>query len=291
MRKYLIGVAILVSVFLSAPAFSQSNASISGTISDATQAVLPGATVTATNIETGIAKTTVSNDAGVYSYAGMQVGTYKVVAELSGFQTYTYTDVIVGNAAQVRLNFTLQVRKLEQQVEVSVASETLLLESSSSVGTVLPEKRVIDLPLVNNNVLDLMKVMGGTTITRDEIWGANNTTFAGVNAGNVNLQRDGITVNDIRYDNGLASPVRLNPDLIGEFRMVLAPVDAELGRGSGQLQLVTKSGGNDYHGGLVWNLQNTKLDSNQWWNNRQGLIPDWRNLAKGLRPLKSPRAR
>ncbi len=288
MKKFLILAVMLAPLVLATQALGQANATLSGTIQDATQAVLPGVTVTATNNETGVSRTAVSNAAGVYNFPGLQVGTYKVSAEMSGFQTHTFTDVIVGNAAQVRLNFTLQVRKLEQQIEVSVASDRLLLESSSSVGTVLPEKQVIDLPLVNNNVLDLMKVMGGTVMTTDEIWNADATTFAGINASNVNLQRDGVTVNDLRWNNGLASNVRLNPDLIGEFKMVLAPVDAEMGRGAGQLQLITKSGANAYHGALVWNLQNTKLDSNQWWNNRQGIIPDWRNLNEWTASVGGP---
>src|SRR5512138_2402718 len=119
-KRLLIPAVTLVCLFLFANAFGQSNASLSGTVMDATQAVLPGATITATNTETGIAKTAVTNAAGQYAFAGMQVGMYKVTAEMSGFQTQVFADVKLGNAAQVRLNFAMEIKKLEQQVEVSV---------------------------------------------------------------------------------------------------------------------------------------------------------------------------
>jgi hypothetical protein len=286
MKRFLIGATLLI--VLATPAFSQSNATIGGIITDATQAVLPGATVTATNTDTGIAKTAVSNAAGVYSFAGVQVGKYKISAELAGFQTQTFANVDVAQAAQVKLNFTLQVRKLEQSVEVTVQSENLLLESSSSAGVVLPEKRISELPLVNSNVLSLIKVMGGVTLTENPIFGADDTQFAGVSAGNVNLQRDGITVNDVRYATGLNSPVYLNPEMIGEFKLVLSPVDAEMGRGNGQVQVITRSGANAFHGSAVWNNQNTLMDANEWWDNRRQVPRDWRNQNEYTLNLGGP---
>jgi hypothetical protein len=274
--KKLMMVAMLFAL-VSAPAFSQSNANLAGLVTDATQAVLPGATITATNAETGIAKTVVSNAAGTYAIAGIQVGTYTVKAELAGFQTQTFKDVILGNDAQVRLNFKLEIRKLEQSVEVSVQSENIILDTSSSSGVVLPEKRVSELPIVNSNVLSLIKVMGGVTISENPIFGADDTQFAGISASNINLTRDGVSASDVRWATGLNSPVYLNPEMVGEFKMVLAPVDAEMGRGNGQVSVVTRSGGNAYHGSLVWNNQNTALDANQWLDNKTGRVRDWRN--------------
>jgi hypothetical protein len=275
MKKIIMVTMLLVLV--STPAFCQSNATLGGLVADATQAVLPGVTVTATNQETGIARTAVTNAAGVYSFPGMQVGVYTVKAELSGFQAQTFKDVTLGNAAQVRLNFTLQIRKLEQSVEVNVQAENLILDTSSSAGVVLPEKRVSELPIVNSNVLSLIKVMGGVTVSENPIFGADDTQFAGISASNINLTRDGVSASDVRWATGLNSPVYLNPEMVGEFKMVLAPVDAEMGRGNGQVSVVTRSGGNAYHGSLVWNNQNTFLDANQWIVNKTGRVRDWRN--------------
>ena len=288
MNRYFVG-AVLLCLMLTAPAFSQSNSSLSGTVADATGGVLPGVAVTATNSATAVATPTVTNAAGVYNFASLPPGTYKVTAELAGFQTQTFTDVALRAATQVRLNFTLQVRKLEQQVEVSISTERLLLESSSSVGLALPEKTVNELPLVNNNVLDLIKVMGGTVLTdQNPIFAADTTVMAGVSAGNINLQRDGVTVNDVRYSTGLNSPLRLNNEMVGEFKVLLSPVDAEVGRGAGQVQILSKSGGNAYHGSAVWSIQNSALDSNEYHYNRTGTQPNWRNMNEYTASVGGP---
>src|SRR5207244_9008013 len=129
--------------------FGQSTyGTISGTIEDPTKALIPGVTVTATNVGTGIVATTLSNEAGVYTFPSLLPGSYKLTADLPGFQTETYTNVRLGNAEQLRLNFSLKVAGGNTAVEVNVAVDTLLAASSSSVGTVLAEQRVRDLPLV-----------------------------------------------------------------------------------------------------------------------------------------------
>src|ERR671924_1967068 len=124
--------------FASTPLFSQSsNGTISGTIADATGAVVPGVTVTAANNATGVVTTVLSNDAGVYNFASLLPGTYKVSASLPGFRTLTFNDVQLVNAGQLRLNFTLEVAAAAQAVEVTVEAENLITTSSSSVGEVL----------------------------------------------------------------------------------------------------------------------------------------------------------
>jgi hypothetical protein len=265
-------------LFVSTLGFSQSsNGTIGGSVADASGAVIPGVTVTATNNATGVVTTVLSNDAGVYNLASLLPGIYKVTATLAGFQTQTFNDVTVGNATQLRLNFTLQVAAAAQAVEVSVEAENLITASSSSIGGVLAQKVVQDLPLVSNNVLDLVATMGGTYMTNDKIFGAEQTNFAGVSARDVNISRDGISVNNERWPNGLETPTKMNPDLVGEIRMILAPVDAEMGRGNGQVQILTRSGTNQFRGSATWNIQNTALDANTWSNNSRRVTPAWRN--------------
>src|SRR5207249_1214349 len=119
MRKSVL-IALFVLFATSAPAFSQSsNASLSGTVSDAGKALIPGVAIMAKNTETGVVSTAVSNESGTYNVSGLLPGTYTVSAELPGFRTQTFTDVRLGNAAQARLNFTLQVAGLNQSVEVT----------------------------------------------------------------------------------------------------------------------------------------------------------------------------
>jgi Carboxypeptidase regulatory-like domain/TonB-dependent Receptor Plug Domain len=281
MKAFRVVGTLLVSVFLlSTHLFSQSlNATVSGTIADTSGAVLPSVTVTGTNNATGVVATALSNGAGVYNLPGLLPGVYKISAELPGFKTYVFSNIQLGNQAQVRLNFALEVGAVAQTVEVTAAAENAIITSSSSVGEVLPQKQIEDLPLVSNNILDLVGVMAGVYMTNDAVFGAENTTFAGVSARDINVQRDGISINNGRWPNGLDSPTRMNPDLVGEVRMILAPVDAEMGRGNGQLQIQTRSGTNLFKGAAVWNVQNSVLDANTWQNKSLNPVvtPPWRN--------------
>lgn len=283
MRNLLLCASMVL--FLAIQATSQSrNASLSGTVEDAQGAVIPGVRIMVTNKATGIVSTSITNNVGIYNFPSLLPGVYKVSAEAAGFKTYTYTDVQMGNASQIRLNFNLQVGVKAETVEVSVEADRLLLEASSSVGDALTESEIRELPRVNNNVLDLVKIMPGASVSGDAIfgeafgYGGGATTFAGVSSANINIQRDGVPVSDVRWATGVNSATRLNPDLVGEFRIILAPVDAEVGRGNGQIQIQTKSGTNDFHGNLSWNIQNSSLDPNTWENKRLGVDPPWRNL-------------
>ena len=196
---------------------------------------------------TGIQTNSVTNESGVYNMPGLLPGVYRVSASLPGFQTQTYTDVQLGNAAQVRLNFTLKVAAATT-VDVTIAADTLLATSSSSVGEVLTQQKVSDLPLVGNDVLDLILVMNGVEGITGNAFGQEGTTFAGISAREINIQRDGISVNESRFPTGVRSATRLNPDLVGEIRLILAPVDVEMGRGNAQIQVSTRSGTNRYSG-------------------------------------------
>jgi len=288
MRTTRIAIVLIVLLSLSSPVWSQSNnATVGGTVADPSGAVVPGVTITATNNATGIVTSVISNDAGAYNFASLLPGLYKISGSLPGFRTQTYTDVQLGNAAQVRLNFALALSTVTQSVEVTITAQNLITSSSSSVGEVLPQRQIQDLPLVSNNVLDLVGVMAGVYMTNSPVFGAEQTNFAGVSARDINVQRDGISINNERWPNGLDSPTRMNPDLVGEIKLILAPVDAEMGRGNGQVQIQTRSGTNRYTGAAAWNVQNSALDANTWANNRNqnpnnlGVVratqPAWRN--------------
>src|SRR6266571_4196178 len=117
MKNVLVSAVVFLVIVLSTHTFAQtSNATLGGTVSDASGALIPGVTITATNTGTGIVTTVLSNEAGAYQFASLQTGTYKVSAELSGFRTQTYNEVALGVSQQVRLNFTLQVGSVAQSV-------------------------------------------------------------------------------------------------------------------------------------------------------------------------------
>src|SRR5213593_2024055 len=273
MTRSMVG-AVFYLLFLSTVTFAQtSNATVGGTVSDPTGALIPGVTITATNPATGIVTTVVTNEAGAYQFASLQTGSYTVTAELPGFQTQARNGVALGVSQQVRLNFTLQVGSVAQTVEVSVAADTLIATSSSSVGTVLPEYKIRDMPLGGRNVMDLLGTQAGTGPTEDNFDGS----FAGGRLNAVNVTRDGFNVTDGRYNYGALTNTYTSPDLVEEVRIITAPVDAEIGRGSGQVQMVTRSGSNQFRGSAFWTNRNSALDASKWFNNFNGAPKDYEN--------------
>src|SRR5436190_4065414 len=136
-----IAAAIFLCLIVGTYAFSQS-ATAGGTVTDSSGAFIPGVSLTATNTQTGVVTTVITNETGTYNFASLQPGIYSLKAELPGFQTQTRNNIALGSAQQVRLNFTLQVGGVTTAVDVTVETDTLLATSSASVGSVLPESTV-----------------------------------------------------------------------------------------------------------------------------------------------------
>jgi hypothetical protein len=264
---------LLTFVFLSltivsinvAEAFSQGgNGTLTGSVEDASKALIPGVTITATNKNTAVTSSTVSNESGGYNIPSLLPGVYRLSATLPGFQTQTFDNIELGNETK-RFNFAMQVANVATNVEVSIDAATLLTTQGANVGEVLTESKVRDLPLVTGDVLDLVRIMPGVRSTPG---GGVFDSFAGLSTSTVNTVRDGLSVTDGRYDNGIYASTTINPELVGEIRLILTPVDAEMGRGNGQVQITTRSGTNKYTGSAVWNVRNTALNANTWENNR-----------------------
>jgi len=255
------GVTVVVAALtfaLSPLSFSQtSNASLSGTVEGPQQKVLPAAAVTAKNWDTGIVTATHTNSAGAYYFASLQPGYYEVRAQSESLQPRAYSNIYLGLSQEVRLNFALDVGPADQTIEISVLPGFAQGASSASVGSVLMSYSLEMLPTGGGNALDLVAAAPGT-------FGSN---FAGGRANQVNTTRDGISVKDGRYDTGVYSQTYVSTDLINEVRVLIAPADAETGRGSGQVRMSTRSGTNQFHGTLFWSDRNSFLDANNWFNN------------------------
>jgi hypothetical protein len=262
MRKY-IGAAGLLCLLVSGFAFSQGgNSQLGGVATDTSGALLPGVTITVTNNDTSVANTTITNESGAYNFPALQPGAnYSVSASLPGFQRKTVTNLPIGAAVNVRQDFQLQVAAQATTVEVSINANELLTTNSQSVGEVLTASRVQDLPIVGNDVLSLIGLMPGV---RGD---AADASFAGVDETRINTVRDGLSVSDGRFSSGVFSTTFINPDLVGEIRIVLTPVDAEMGRGNGQVIISTRSGTNRFSGAAQWDIRNTALNPNTWGNN------------------------
>src|SRR5262245_37324866 len=153
MKRILFAAIVLLCCVLSTYTFAQVNAGLSGTVSDTSNALIPGVEVTAKNIKTGISNQTVTNETGNVVFSSLQPGTYTLSAALPGFQTATYNNVELGQGQQVRLNFTLQVGAAAQNVEVTIAADTVLATTSASVGNVLGVHAVETLAMGSRNGL------------------------------------------------------------------------------------------------------------------------------------------
>src|SRR5205085_2475595 len=162
MKAILVTVALLCLVLAAGNVFAQTGSgSVGGIVQDSTKALVPGVSVTLTNIDTGVVNTTISNETGSYNFVSVQPGNYKVTAQLPGFKEAVANALKVGPNAQVRWDFTLEVGTVSSAVEVSVQADQVQTESTASVGLVLPEQKVKDLPIVGQNVLDLIQVLPG----------------------------------------------------------------------------------------------------------------------------------
>jgi hypothetical protein len=255
--------------------FAQANATVGGTASDVTGALVPGVRITAVNVNTGVSLNVVTNESGSYQFASLQPGIYKMTAALPGFATKTYDRVELSQSQQVRLNFQLEVANVDQAVEVTIGADTVLGTTTASVGTIIRIDEV-NLPLQTRNIMDLAASTPGAIAT-----GANNanTTFAGTRSSQVNTTRDGLVVSDGRYMdwNGAFAATYTTPDLVEEIQITTNTIDAEVGRGSGQVRLQTRSGGNQFHGALFYTNNNSSVNAMQYFDNLVGATKPYTN--------------
>src|SRR5437660_10464194 len=157
--KYLV-LAMLAFVLARASVWAQSTAQMSGTVKDATGAVLPGVEVTATQTETGIARNTISNETGAYVLPNLPIGPYKLEVGLPGFRTFVQTGIVLQVNSNPVINVTLEVGQRTEQVEVQ-ANAALVETRTSGVGQVMEQQRILELPLNGRNVTDLITLGGG----------------------------------------------------------------------------------------------------------------------------------
>ena len=280
MRRSFVAGLFLLFVILANTAFAQ-NTQLGGTVQDVSKALVPASRSHCLNTGTGVTSTQITNENGVYTFPSVPAGTYSVTAALPGFKTSVQTGVQV-TLAPVKVNFTLEVGQLDSKVEVIAAADAVLSETAASVGVVLPQRVVTDLPLVGQNILSLLDVLPGFRAAPAD----SQSTIGGLNLDYTNTTIDGLSTVSSRdsaslWGRQVLTTNVINPDLVGEIRLILSPVDAELGRGNSQIQIQTRSGTNKFTGAAVWNVQNTALNANTWANKRNpgpATQPDWYNL-------------
>ena len=280
---------LLSFLFLAAAAFGQSgSASLTGIVQDTSGGVVPGASVVIRNVDTGVETRAVSSSTGSYTFPSLPVGSYELAAESPGFSRAVRSNIRLGLGAQSRMDVILAVAGTVTEIAVTGAAESMILEAGTSTGTVMQEEILTAIPLLSNNIMDLITVMGGVVPNTGDPTVNYNMEFAGVNSRQINISRDGMSVNEGRFPTGIAASMNINPEMVSEFKMVLSPVDAEMGRGAGQIQMTTRSGSNAFHGSAIWNVQNTALDSQDFSAKLTNTPKPWRNLNDYMLTVSGP---
>jgi len=264
--------------------FAGVTASISGTVKDPSGAAVVGASVTATNVGTGIAQTQNTNSQGFYSFQSLPLGKYTIEVQQKGFKTYRQTDLTLDVNAALMIDATLQVGQTTEKVEV--AADMLHVETiNSQMGEVIESKEMTDVPLVKRSFTDLLALQPGVISSASQMTGAYAGPF--ISAGfavplvsgdlssgalSVNGMREsangfilnGVLVQEVGYSGAGAIP---NLDSIAEFRILTNNPDAEYGNYAGaQINVVTKSGTNQWHGNVFEFLRNTNLDAKNYFD-------------------------
>ena len=268
---FLVGLLLLMCA-VNAAAQVGSTAQITGTVRDASGGVLPGADVTATQTDTGFKRSTVTDASGSYTLPNLPIGPYKLDVTLSGFRSYSQTGIVLQVNANPVINVTLPLGDLTETVSVEAA--TPLVETRSpSIGAVIENERIEELPLNGRNPTDLITLAGaavpqpsGNATSRSMQGSAGGQAFAvaGGQGFGVAYMLDGATHNN-PYDN-LNLPLPF-PDALQEFRVETSSTTANNGMHSGaSVNAVTKSGTNLFHGDLFEFVRDHRFNATNRFN-------------------------
>lgn len=232
---------------------------ITGTVRDETGAVIPGATVTVMNVRTSSTRTASTDAAGSYQIPLLPPGEYQVSVEMMGFKKEVRTGIVLQVQQIAVVDFTLRVGQITE--EILVTGEVSLVESkSSSVGSVIDEKRILELPLNGREVLQLNLLVPGVVpaIRGSQLGTQGGAIYAhGMREHSNSFYLDGIDQTDRAIGQFSVSPII---DTVREFRLQSARYSAEFGRAAGaQMNVVSKSGTNEFHGSLFWFLRHNAM--------------------------------
>jgi hypothetical protein len=290
--------AVLFLTLLSSAAClarAQATTSLNGHVTDASGAVIRGATVRLTLQTTGAMRENTTDSSGQYQFSQLEPGRYTLSVSAAGFATSERTnmDLLVSQPATANIN--LQPATVTEQVTVSSSSQPLLNTTDATLGNAFSGTQVASLPLDQRNVPDLLSLQPGVTFLgrSDDVSGTqgvgNNATDSragSVNGGRSdqsNITLDGVDVNDINNGYAFTSVLRTTQDSVAEFRVTTSNPNAEEGRSSGaQIALVTRSGSNSLHGAAYEYNRSNLLEANDFFNKAQELSGGLPNRPESL---------
>jgi hypothetical protein len=271
MRKFtFIVIAAMLLVLGQVAIFAQSATTgvLSGTVTDPQGSVVSGATVVMKNNETGAVLTATTNDNGLFVFTQVQPATYTVTIEATGFKKAVAPAVQVEVSREAQLTIKLEIGGASETVTVTDAQE-VINTTSPSLTSVVNTRQVTDLPLGGRNPVDLAGLQAGIAVVGTDVRGAS---VAGLRQTAVNLTQDGInSMDNFVKTSSFFAITTPSLNSTSEFSITTGTVGADAGRGAAQVNIVTKGGSNDYHGGGFYQLINESLFSNTWFNNTNGL--------------------
>ena len=291
MRRSVLACSILVLLIGGAmPTLSaQRTGAISGTVSDASGAVLPGADVTVSNPDTGQVRSLVSDDEGRYAAQALASGNYEVRAGLVGFQTAVRQGVSVQVGQEAVIDLSLSIGEISEEVIVT-GEAPLINTTSATLSEVIDEKQVHELPLNNRNLVELALLTPGVSQARAASY-AGETTSPGavkISMGGARIYMtgyllDGVDITDSSRSSGVggAAGSLFGVETVREFNVITNNYSAQYSRfAGGVISLVTKSGTNDLRGSGFWFHRNDQLDAPNYFD-RAGLQPEFKRHQFG----------
>ena len=266
-------VVLYAVVSLAAPGavFAQGSTTqtLSGSVVDATGAVVPGADVSAKHTGTGVANTAVSNAEGLFSIPSLPIGTYTVTVTLQGFKTVIISNVVLTSGAGANVKATMEIGGVTEQVTVASSSE-IVQTQSSAISQTINTKQITQLPLTSRSAMDFVNMLPGVTTAN----GNRQAVINGLPRGVINITLDGVNVQDntLRTSDGFFAIVSPRLDAIEEVTVSTASQDSgDSGQGAVQVKFVTRSGTNTFTGSGYYFGRRDWLNANTWFNNRDGV--------------------
>ena len=262
-------IAVLAAACVLVPALisAQTTAEISGRVTDATGAVLPGVDVTLARVDTGTTRSAVTNETGAYSFPSLNPGPYRLQASLQGFRTFVQADIVLQVGANLVVDPRLELGQIGEVVEVTGRASELQVElRGMAVSEVIEGERIAELPLAARDATALITLSGAAVDVGAGAIGGTMTTgtaisVAGGQRMGVLYTLDGAMHNNRWFEGNMPTPF---PDALAEFRVSTSAQEAQTGRSSGAtVSQVTRSGTNDFHGTLFWFGRTAALNSRQ----------------------------
>ena len=266
-----------------------SSATILGVVQDQSSAVLPGANITITNVETGTVRSSVTGARGEYRVAALQPGSYELKVELTGFQSEVRKGVTLSVGQEANLAFTLAVGNVAESVTIT-ADAPLIETTNAVVSRVVDPTLMREIPLNNRSFLDLVPMVGGAIFVETADSSATKgfgkkLAISGTRYTENSFQLDGANINDAAGAAGSADGSIAGVEAVREFRVITNAYDTEYGRHTGGvISAITKSGTNQIHGSVFEFLRNDNLDAAKWEDNARGggVQPEFRRNQYGF---------